>query len=60
MKKRHKNDGKPKIVPNANEIVLKYGTYEIQPTADTDNDFPKIAQGLSKSNTNNQEPHQPK
>ena len=28
------------------ELINKYGTYEIQPTADSDNDFPKIAQGL--------------
>ena len=28
------------------ELVNKYGTYEIQPTAESDNDFPKIAQGL--------------
>lgn len=30
------------------EMINKYGTYEIQPTADSDNDFPKIAQGLPK------------
>lgn len=29
------------------DLVRKYGTYEIQPTADTVNDFPTIAQGLS-------------
>lgn len=28
------------------DLVNKYGTYNIQPTADTDNAFPKIAQGL--------------
>ena len=28
------------------DLVNKYGTYEIQPTADTDNSFPHIAQGL--------------
>ncbi len=28
------------------EMINKYGTYEIQPTCDSDNDFPKIAQGL--------------
>ena len=33
---------------NVSEMLLKYGTYEIQPTADSDNDFPKIAQGLPK------------
>lgn len=31
---------------DCNEMVNKYGTYEIQPTCDSDNDFPKIAQGL--------------
>lgn len=29
-------------------LINQYGTYEIQPTADTDNPFPKIAQGLPK------------
>ena len=28
------------------DMVNNYGTYEIQPTADTDNLFPHIAQGL--------------
>ena len=30
------------------ELINKYGTYEIQPTSDTENPFPKIAQGLPK------------
>ena len=30
------------------EMVNKYGTYEIQPTADTENEFPCIAQGNQK------------
>ena len=29
-------------------LINEYGTYEIQPTADTKNVFPAIAQGLSK------------
>ena len=47
---------KNKRTPSANDysdfpdssfdLVNKYGTYEIQPTADTDNPFPHIAQGL--------------
>ncbi len=47
---------KPKSTPSSNDyskapddsfdLVNKYGTYEIQPTADTDNPFPHIAQGL--------------
>ncbi len=28
------------------EMVNKYGTYEIQPSNDIDNEFPTIAQGL--------------
>lgn len=30
------------------EMVNKYGTYEIQPTAETENSFPTIAQGMPK------------
>lgn len=30
----------------AQELVHKYGTYEIQPTLDSDNEFPKIGAGL--------------
>ena len=30
------------------EMVNKYGTYEIQPTAETDKDFPTIAQGMPR------------
>lgn len=37
--------GNPK---SAYEMLNKYGTYEIQPTADTDNAFPAISHGLSK------------
>ena len=32
----------------AADMVNRYGTYEIQPTADTDDEFPQIAQGLPK------------
>ena len=31
------------------EMVNKYGTYEIQPTGETDNEFPTIAQGLPEN-----------
>ncbi len=30
----------------ATELIHKYGTYEIQPTLDSDNEFPKIGAGL--------------
>ncbi len=36
------------VPENVSELLNKYGTYEIQPTADTDNTYPTIAQGLSK------------
>ena len=31
------------------ELLNKYGTYNIQPTADNENDYPQIAQGLPES-----------
>ena len=33
---------------NAKQMVNRYGTYEIQATADTDNQYPAIAQGFNK------------
>lgn len=30
------------------ELLHKYGTYEIQPTAATENEFPQITQGKAK------------
>ncbi len=54
MKKKDKIDETPSVLVSSGqpdtalEIINKYGTYNIQPTADTDNDFPKIAQGLPK------------
>lgn len=38
-------EGQPGTVP---EMLNKYGTYNIQPTADTDNPYPAIAQGLAQ------------
>ncbi len=38
----------PATPETAEEMVNAYGTYNIQPTADTDNDFPAIAQGTTK------------
>ena len=34
----------------AEEMVNKYGTYEIQPTCDSENSFPKISHGNPKAN----------
>ena len=33
---------------DAFELINQYGTYNIQPTADTENVFPAIAQGLAE------------
>ena len=54
---KEKNSNVPSQIPANNvasqpetvyELINKYGTYEIQPICDSDNDFPKIAQGLPK------------
>ncbi len=34
---------------DAFEMVNKYGTYNIQPTSDSGNDFPHIAQGYPQN-----------
>ena len=31
---------------NCADMLHKYGTYEIQPTSATENQFPKVSQGL--------------
>lgn len=38
-------NGQPETVQ---ELVHKYGTYEIQPTQDSENEFPQIATGLPR------------
>ena len=35
---------------NVFDLINKYGTYNIQPTAESDADFPKIAQGIPPAN----------
>ena len=35
-------------VVDAEDMINKYGTYNIQPTADTKNLFPQISQGLPR------------
>ena len=32
----------------AEKLINKYGTYNIQPTNDSDNEYPAIAQGISE------------
>ena len=36
--------------PDSIDMVNRYGTYEIQYTADTENQYPTIAQGYNKKN----------
>lgn len=37
-------------IPNSSfDIINMYGTYEVQRTADTENEFPRIAQGTPKA-----------
>ena len=42
----------PGIPEDVHDIVNMYGTYNIQPTANTDNVFPLIAPGLPKKYRN--------
>ena len=64
MKNKNSADGRRKIKKDffsytntasglpedACDMVNRYGTYEIQPTADTDNNYPAIAQGYNRKN----------
>ena len=34
---------------NVFDLINEYGTYEIQPTCDTENQYPAIAQGFNKN-----------
>ncbi len=38
--------GRPK---GANDVINKYGTYEVQATCGMENEYPSIAQGLAKA-----------
>jgi len=58
MKYNHSEEKRSKISENEIEensfdMVNKYGTYNIQPTNDTDNTFPAIAQGLAEKHKRN-------
>ncbi len=54
MDKKMKNEGQIAAEPVVSqpedcfELINKYGTYEIQPTCDSDNKYPEIAQGRPK------------
>ncbi len=56
---KHKHNKKIRLTPSSTavhgqphdvfDLLNKYGTYNIQPTSDSDNEFPHIAQGLPKT-----------
>lgn len=62
MKENPKSNPEIAVTPiagqpeNASELINKYGTYEIQPTADSDNKYPEIAQGLPRGGKSGTEP----
>ena len=41
----------PDMPEDTFDMLHKYGTYNIQPTADTENEFPEIAQGIVPQKT---------
>ena len=43
----------PRWIDRAVEMLNTFGTYNIQPTANTDNEFPAIAQGSVRQNPKN-------
>lgn len=44
MAKRKRGPGWP---DGKSDVINKYGTYEVQATCGTENEYPQIAQGLS-------------
>lgn len=60
MKKSNKKRTIPKNIPSAEEIATRYGTYEIQATAESDNEFPAISHGLPNGKINNPKIRRPK
>ena len=40
---------RPGFPDGEDDLINRYGTYEVQATADTDNPYPMIAQGLSQA-----------
>lgn len=61
MKNRKRGYTREYSETDAFDLVNKYGTYEIQDTADTSNLFPMIAQGLpikEMQNKNHKSKHQ--
>ena len=45
MKETGRGPGQP---DSKDDVINKYGTYEVQATCGTENDYPQIAQGMAK------------
>jgi len=46
---KKKTDRCPGFPDRKDDVINRFGTYNIQPTADTGNPFPMIAQGLART-----------
>ena len=42
---KERGPGRPQ---GKDDVINKYGTYEVQATCGTENDYPQIAQGMAK------------
>lgn len=52
------NNGRGPGRPDSqDDVINKYGTYEVQRTNGTENDFPQIAQGMAKETQKQREKH---
>ena len=48
MKQHPPTERVPGMPDSTGDVINKYGTYELQPTCGTENDYPQIAQGMAK------------
>lgn len=52
-----KNSRGPGQPDSQSDVINKYGTYEVQRTNGIENDFPQIAQGMSKETAKRRKQH---
>ena len=52
-RKQHRTlvDRVPGQPDGMDDVINKYGTYEIQPTCGMENDYPQIAQGMAQKDS---------
>ena len=46
----------PGFPEGRDDVINKYGTYEVQATSGTENEYPMIAQGLGRKDRNRKDP----